>query len=106
MLNARREVVELDGRRRFFDLRHSWSNWIIGWITTFIVFHIALTFGIGTRHLDFTTHKWMVPLIVVENFLQIVGMGYIVVRFLYPGVPSEKGNAQPKCAANTTSSDD
>lgn len=35
--------------------------------------------------MNFETHKWLVPLIVIENFLQIVGMGLIVVRFFHPG---------------------
>lgn len=89
-LNAARVVadaerIELEGRADFFKLRGLWSKVIIVWISLFIAFHMLLTFLIGRGLLDFTAHKWLVPLIVVENFLQIVGMGLIVVRFFHPG---------------------
>lgn len=84
------ERVELDGRKKFFELRSMWSKWIIAWITSFFIFHISLTVGIGIKWFDFTSHQWMVPMIVGENFLQVIGMGYIIVRFLYPGTPQAK----------------
>ena len=78
------ERVELDGRRAFFKLRRHWSVALMGWISVFIGFHIALTMGVELGWLDFLEYQWLIPLITVENFLQIVGMGYVVVRFLYP----------------------
>ena len=82
--NSTKEHVELDGRKRFFDLRDKWSGWIVTWISAFILFHIAVTFGIGFKWLDFQTHVWLLPGIIIENFLQVVGMGYVVIKFLYP----------------------
>ena len=82
--NSARERVELDGRRRFFALRDKWSTCIILWISTFVLFHILLTIAIGRGLLNFQSYPWLIPLIVSENFLQIVGMGYVIVRFLYP----------------------
>ena len=84
-LKAQRERIELDGRAAFFELRTLWSLVIIAWISVFIVFHIVVTFMVGLGSLNFTSHKWLIPLIVVENFLQVVGMGFIVVRFFHPG---------------------
>ncbi len=82
---ADRERVELDGRVAFFKLRHQWSCAVMAWISCFLLFHITLTVAVGLGWLDFLKYQWLVPLITVENFLQIVGMGYVVVRFLYPG---------------------
>ena len=83
-LEARKELIELEGRTKFFLLRDRWSHWIIVWISVFIAFHIALTVSIGLKWLDFQTHVWLVPSIIMENFLQVVGMGYVVIKFLYP----------------------
>lgn len=47
---AEAEAVELDGRKKFFDLRQSWSNWIIGWITSLIIFNVVLTVFVGAKH--------------------------------------------------------
>jgi hypothetical protein len=82
---ADRERVELDGRKAFFELRQQWSRAVMAWISCFLLFHIALTVAVGLGRLDFLQYQWLIPLITVENFLQIVGMGYVVVRFLYPG---------------------
>ena len=84
VLVAARERVELDGKRAFFKLRKHWSAALMVWISSFIVFHVSITIAVGLGTLDFLEYQWLIPLITVENFLQIVGMGYVVVRFLYP----------------------
>jgi hypothetical protein len=86
---AESERIELDGRRQFFKLRGSWSRWLIGWITGLLLFHVALTAAIGFDLVDFRDYEWFLPMVVAQNFLQIVGMGFIIVRFLYPGVPTD-----------------
>jgi predicted CDP-diglyceride synthetase/phosphatidate cytidylyltransferase len=81
---ARKERIELDGREAFFRMRSQWSWVLIIWISVFITFHITLTFLVGAGVLNFEKYVWLIPTITGENFLQIVGMGYIVVKFLYP----------------------
>lgn len=83
-ISAEAERIELEGRRNFFLLRKNWSTCIISWISVFIAFHIILTFCVGFKWLDFTNNPWIVPSIVLENFAQIIGMGIIVMKFLYP----------------------
>ncbi len=80
------ERVELDGRKEFFRLRKLWSHWIVGWITALIVFNILLTFAVGLGFFDFAEYQWFVIAVTVETFLQIVGMGYIAVHFLFSNV--------------------
>jgi len=83
-LKSQKELVEINGREKFFDLRDKWSNWIIVWISAFIIFHIAITILVGCGALDFKDHQWLLPSIIIENFLQVIGMGYVIVNFLYP----------------------
>ena len=83
IVEARKELVELEGRAKFFALRDRWSFWIIAWISVFILFHVTLTILVGLGKLNFQNHEWLLPSIITENFLQIIGMGYIIVRFLY-----------------------
>ena len=33
--------------------------------------------------MSYQNNKWLMPMVISENFLQVVGMGYIVVRFFY-----------------------
>ncbi|MCH9844863.1 MAG: hypothetical protein K0U39_05075 [Alphaproteobacteria bacterium] len=83
-LMAQRELVELKGREAFFKLRKNWSWFIFSWITGLILFHAILTLLLGLGYMDFQKHKNFLPMIIIEHFLQIVGMGYVVVKFLYP----------------------
>ena len=80
---AEAERVELDGRRKFFQLRSSWSNWMIGWITALIAFNVILTLLVGLGCLDFTNYQWFVTAVTIETFLQIVALGAIAVKYLF-----------------------
>lgn len=75
--------VEIDGRKKFFQLRTDWSAYIACWISALIIFNGGLAIGVGTGWLNFTDMEWFITAITVETFLQIVGMGYIAVRFLF-----------------------
>lgn len=99
-IKSQAERVEIDGRIAFFRMRSTWSIAIMVWISIFIAFHVTLTFFIGWGWLDFTKYKWLIPTMVGENFLQIVGMGYIVVRFLYPGEKNVKPTPTSKARSN------
>lgn len=80
---AEREHVEINGRRAFFRLRSKWSWWIVIWISSLIIFNASLTYMVGANHLDFKEYQWFITAVTVETFLQIVGMGYIAVKFLF-----------------------
>ena len=80
---ARAERIELDGRSQFFDLRGKWSSWLIGWISALLLFEIALTLAVGAGWLNFLEYKWFLPIVFGESFLQVIGMGVVIVKFLY-----------------------
>jgi len=81
---ATRERLELDRLRQFLNLRGNWSRWLTIWISGLLIFHIALTIAIGRGWLRFTDYPTFLPMVVLQNFAQIVGMGLIIVKFLYP----------------------
>lgn len=78
------EKIELEGRRDFFRLRKLWSICIIFWITIFIAFHGGIALAVGFGHLNYENHQSILLTILAEDFLQILGMGYVIVKFLYP----------------------
>ncbi len=75
--------VHLDGLISFYKLRCRWSTFILICIGVLIVFQIALTFLVGMKMLDFSDYQWFLPLVVTENFVQVIGLALIVVRFLF-----------------------
>lgn len=81
--------VEIEGRQQFFGLRGDWSFWIILWISAQLVFQIVLTGCLGLAWLDFKAYPYFLPIVTIQTFLQIVGMGLIVVNFLYEKTPQK-----------------
>jgi len=81
---AAAEQIELNARIQFLDLRKRWSGNLKWWIGFLLVFHTLLTIAIGLKLLDFEKYQWFIRILVVEDFLQICGMCFIVVKFLYP----------------------
>lgn len=78
------ESIDLQMRRQFVALRGHWSWWLIGWITALLLFQFGITIGVGLKCLDFSQYQWFLPIVTLQNFAQIVGMGFIIVNFLYP----------------------
>src|SRR6266849_1506039 len=80
---ARSEKIELDGREQFFELRGLWSFWLILWISFILLFQTGITIAVGAGILNFIEYKWFLPVVIAQSFLQIVGMGVVIVKFLY-----------------------
>jgi len=86
------EAVELLGRKRFFALRDVWSRWIVGWISASIAMNIVLTILVGLDVLHYEKYQWFINAVTVESFIQVVGLGYVAVRYLFsPGLPAVFG---------------
>jgi hypothetical protein len=90
LVRAKAEDIELAGREQFFILQKSWSSWLLIWISALLMFHVALTVCVGRGWLDFTAYPYFLPMVVGQNFLQIVGMGLVIVKFLYHPSPKSK----------------
>jgi len=83
-------IIENEGRKSYFALRRRWSTWIIGWITSLVIFNIILTVGCviwvlcsAQAAAHFVVLRWFIIAVTVETFLQIVAMGHIAVKFLF-----------------------
>jgi hypothetical protein len=81
---ARAEAIELAARNQFLELRSRWSIWLQIWISCLLVFQLGLTVCVGIGKFHFEQYQWFLSMVMVQSFGQIVGMGYIIVRFLYP----------------------
>jgi hypothetical protein len=94
---ARAEKIDLDLRQQLIILRNRWSGWLLVWISCLLIFQMALSMAVGWGILDFEKYQWFLPTVIVQTFGQIVGMGYVVVRFLYPGL---QGASSPNGSAS------
>lgn len=79
-----KESIELEGRRQYFFLQKIWSTVIIFWISILICEDLVILVLTGKGVFNFKNYQWFIMSVSVETFLQIVGMGYVAVRFLFP----------------------
>lgn len=83
LLNAAAQAVEVSGRKKYFDLRDTWSKWIIRWITGLIIFNSIITIAVGFGWLDYGDYEWFITAVLIQTFLQIVGLGTLAVAYLF-----------------------
>lgn len=91
--SSRRNDIYASGLKQFFEQRQRWSFWLIFWICSIIAFQIGLTVAIGLGSLDFAGYDWFLPLVVAQNFVQVISMALIVVKFLHRPAPGEESRS-------------
>jgi hypothetical protein len=75
--------AHLGGLQAFYKLRKKWSWFILICISVLLTFHISLAYLVGLKRLDFTEYSWFLPIVATNNFLQIIALAVIVVKFLF-----------------------
>lgn len=78
------EEVELDGKKKFYKLRTKWSWAIIAWISVILIFNVMLSRNTGMGYWNFEKYPYLLHEILGMNLAQIIGMGFVVVKFLFP----------------------
>lgn len=77
-----RETARL-GEDKYYKLRDKWSWFIAFFVLFMLVFQVVLTVQTGEGNWKFRDTTYL-HLVIGENFAQIVGMGIIVAKFLFP----------------------
>lgn len=57
---------------------------MVAWITFILLLNGALDHLTGIGYWNFQKYPWLINEIVLGNQAQIIGMGYVVVKFLFP----------------------
>jgi hypothetical protein len=97
---ARQAIKERETHRRgeeeYYTLRNKWSWFIFGFVAFMLLFQLFVIVAIGYKWVDFTQYQTFLHLVIGENFAQIIGMGIIVAKFLFPKYPSHSGSSSEK----------
>lgn len=82
--------TERIGREKYYLLRDTWSRNLKHLLQVSVYFQVLLAVFVGLNVLVYEKYNSFLMLVAGENFLQIAGMAYIVVKFLFPN--TEKDN--------------
>lgn len=77
-----REEIDNKGKEDFYNLRLKWSLYIFVWVTGIILFQMSFVVLIGLKLLNYEASS-IIYATMAETILQIIGMGVVVVIFLF-----------------------
>jgi hypothetical protein len=80
----------LQGVVDHYRFRKQWSIFLILCIGVSLAFQIIVTVLVGLNILNYTSYKWFLPIVTGENFIQIVALAAIVLRWLFSGATPNK----------------
>ncbi|MCH7471719.1 hypothetical protein IIA79_02045 [bacterium] len=79
----KRASIEATGREEFFGLRKVWSKHLARILTFLVGSQIVTLVLVGFGGFDFSANQWFINLVMGENFVVIIGLCYVVVKYLF-----------------------
>ncbi|MGO4337812.1 hypothetical protein AB4037_23125 [Labrys sp. KB_33_2] len=82
-IEAQRAYAHLAGLVAHYSHKGIWSWFLMGAMGFMIVFQSILLGLVGSGVWNFTAYRWLLPLLLVQNLGQIIGLAVIVVKSLF-----------------------
>ena len=93
------------GLNEYYDLRKEWSGCLKKLLIILVVFQCILVLLVGCKWLDFIHYQMFLKIQATDYFLQIVGMCYVVVKYLFKDPRAITVINQPGSDSATSPSD-
>jgi hypothetical protein len=75
--------AHLQGLRDHYKHKGKWSYFLMAVLLGMVVFQWYLLGKVGSGIWDFTKYKWLLPILLVQNLGQIIGLAFVVVKSLF-----------------------
>jgi hypothetical protein len=83
-LNYKEARNHVQGQKFYYILRNIWGVLLAIVLVISIGFQYYLAYHIGKGYLNFKEYKEFLGIITGGNFVQVLGLCYIVVNYLFP----------------------
>lgn len=80
------EWAHLQAVRDHYEHKKKWSWFLIATIGGMVAFQWLLLFCVGLGWWDFTKYEWLLPILLVQNLGQIIGLAFVVVKSLFKDI--------------------
>lgn len=91
-LEAKQILINLEGQRQFLHLQKGWARDIKWQIWAVLAFQMLFVLLVGFDPWHFTENINKLPYmyvgVILETLANIVALGFVVARFLFPQVPT------------------
>jgi len=83
------ESIEEKENKSIIEMRDRWSNWILFLIVLIVVFDMLLVMLVGNGTFSFTNTSIVIA-VITDNFLKIVGLGYLITTEIFKKIYPRK----------------
>lgn len=77
------EFAHLNGVISHYRHKGYWSFFLMAIMAALVIFQSVLLGLVGGKIWDFSQYEWLLPLLLVQNFAQIIGLAVFVVKALF-----------------------
>lgn len=84
--DVQESYAHLQGLRDHYKHKGRWSNFLMLVMAAMIIFQSTLLGMVGAGLWDFTKYQWLLPVLLVQNLAQIIGLAVFVVKALFKEV--------------------
>lgn len=88
-VDAERAWTHLKGLQDHYRHKKNWSNFLMFVLAGMIGFQWILLAMVGWSYWDFTKYQWLLPILLVQNLGQIIGLAFVVVKSLFKDLDSK-----------------
>lgn len=88
-VDAERAWVHLKGLQDHYRHKKNWSTFLMFVLAGMIGFQWILLAMVGFALWDFTKYEWLLPILLVQNLGQIIGLAFVVVKSLFKDLDSK-----------------
>ena len=82
-------AIHIEGARDHYLHKGKWSRFLMRAIGGMILFQSGLLLLVGLGWLDFTPYDWLLPVLLVQNLGQVVGLALYAVRYLFSDISDQ-----------------
>lgn len=82
-IESEERYEHLKGLREHYRHKGRWSNFLMLVMLGMVVFQSVLLGLVGAGIWDFSQYEWLLPLLLVQNLAQIIGLAVFVVKALF-----------------------
>lgn len=82
-VESEEKYEHLKGLREHYIHKGRWSNFLMLVMLGMVGFQCFLLGMVGAGEWDFTKYEWLLPLLLVQNLAQIIGLAVFVVKSLF-----------------------
>ena len=87
-VEAERAWTHLRGLQDHYRHKGNWSRFLMYVLAGMIAFQWLLLAMVGWAFWDFTKYEWLLPILLVQNLGQIIGLAFVVVKSLFKDIDS------------------